>query len=296
MGVVAVDWSGRRTGERRHLWTAEAADGDLVSLACGRTRAQLGDHLAARADADPGLVVGFDFSFSFPAWFLDERGFATAPELWDAATRDGEAWLRTCAWPFWGRPDKPRPDLPHHLRVTEAAIGAAGAAVGGVRPKSTFQIGGAGSVGTGSVRGFPVLARLRRAGFAIWPFDAPATPPVAVEIYPRLLTGAVVKSNRDARRAHLDEHHPDIDPALRDLALSNEDAFDAAVSAIVMSRHERHLRALTETDDPVVRREGWVWAPPPAEPPGSFAAGRASERLAQARHRGVDRGSEDLGQ
>ena len=49
-----------------------------MSLACGRTRAQLGDHLVARADADPGLVVGFDFSFSFPAWFLDERGFVVA--------------------------------------------------------------------------------------------------------------------------------------------------------------------------------------------------------------------------
>ncbi len=264
MGVVAVDWSGRRTGERRYLWTAEAADGELVSLACGRTRAQLADDLVARAHADPGLVVGLDFSFSFPAWFLDQRGFATAPELWDAATRDGEAWLRDCAWPFWGRPGRPRPDLPQHLRATEAAIGEA--AAGGIRPKSTFQIGGAGSVGTGSLRGFPVLARLRRAGFAIWPFDAPATPPVAVEIYPRLLTGAVVKSDGDARRAHLDHRHPGIEPALRDLALAGEDAFDAAVSAIVMSHHGGHLRALDAIDDPVVRREGWVWAPPAADP------------------------------
>ena len=76
MSVLAVDWSGRRTGERRFLWTAEAADGALLDLACGRTRAQLTDDLLARASASPGVVVGFDFSFSLPAWFLDERRFA----------------------------------------------------------------------------------------------------------------------------------------------------------------------------------------------------------------------------
>ena len=257
MTVLAIDWSGRRTGERRYLWTAEAADGELVGLACGRTRGELAADLVARAAERPGLVVGFDFSFSLPEWFLDQQGFAGAPELWEAATRDGEDWLRDCAAPFWGRPGRPRPELPQHLRVTEAGI----AAVGGVRPKSTFQIGGAGSVGTGSLRGFPVLARLRAAGFCVWPIDAPAAAPVAVEIYPRLLTGAVVKSDPQARRAHLDERHPGIAPEWRDLAINSEDAFDAAVSALVMSGHEHELRALPVVDDPVVRREGWVWSP-----------------------------------
>ncbi len=269
MGVIAVDWSGRRTSERRYLWIAEAAAGELTGLECGRSRAQLGDDLVARVDADPGLVVGFDFSFSLPAWFLDQRGFAEAPDLWDAAARHGEDWLRTCAPPFWGRPGHRRPELPGHLRVTEAGI----ASVGGVRPKSTFQIGGPGSVGTGSLRGFPVLARLRRAGFAIWPFDAPATPPVAIEIYPRLLTGAVVKSDPAARRAHLEHRHPGLRPSLRELAVRSEDAFDAAVSALVMSAHEADLRALPTMDDPVARREGWVWAPPPGR--GSLSSTRS---------------------
>ena len=93
-----------------------------------------------------------------------------------------------------GSTGRRRPAGQEQFRRTEATI----AAVGGIRPKSTFQIGGAGSVGTGSVRGFPILARLRAGGFTIWPFDVAPTPPVAVEIYPRALTGAVVK--RDARR------------------------------------------------------------------------------------------------
>jgi hypothetical protein len=257
VSVFAVDWSGRRTGEHRYLWTAEAADGELLGLTSGRTRAQLTADLVARSGQTPGPVVGFDFSFSLPAWFLDRRGFAGAPELWAAATREGEEWLRECAPPFWGRPGRPRPELPQHLRVTEDRI----AAVGGIRPKSTFQVGGAGSVGTGSLRGFPVLARLRAAGFAIWPIDVPAPAPVAVEIYPRLLTGAVVKSDLHVRRAHLEERHPGIAPDLRELAVASEDAFDAAVSALVMSLHEDDLRALPAVEDPVLRREGCVWGP-----------------------------------
>jgi hypothetical protein len=255
VSVVAVDWSGRRTGERRHLWTAEAHDGELLRLVAGRTRREVIDELVGRADEMPGVVAGFDFSFSLPEWFLRDRGYANARALWDAAATDGEAWLRECEPPFWGRPGRPRPDVPAHLRRTEAEI----AAVGGIRPKSSFQIGGAGSVGTGSVRGFPALARLQDAGFTIWPFDEPARPPVAVELWPRALTGPVVKSDARARAAHLDQHLPDLAPALRDAVVGSEDAFDAAVSAVVMSRHEPELRSLPALDDEG-RSEGCVWS------------------------------------
>ncbi len=257
MTVVAVDWSGRRTGERRHLWLAEADRGALVRLVAGRARAEVIDELVARASDRPGVVVGFDFSFSLPAWFLDACGYERARDLWDAAALDGEQWLQECAPPFWGMPGRRRPDLPGHLRRTEAEV----AAVGGIRPKSSFQIGGAGSVGTGSLRGFPALARLQDSGYSIWPFDAPPTAPVAVEIWPRTFTGAVVKSDATARAAHLDAHLPGLEGHLRDQAVGSEDAFDAAVSAVVMSRHEASLRALPEHSEPEYRREGCVWAP-----------------------------------
>lgn len=84
--------------------------------------------------------------------------------------------------------------LPDDLRRTDREAPA----IGGIRPKSVFQIGGAGAVGTGSLRGMPILKRLRDAGFAVWPFDAPRWPCV-VEIYPRLLTGAVNKGSAGAR-------------------------------------------------------------------------------------------------
>jgi hypothetical protein len=255
--VVAVDWSGRRTGEHRHLWLAEAEGGALVRLEAGRTRAQVVDELVARADDVPGLVVGFDFSFSLPVWFLDDRGYTSAPDLWDAAALDGERWLHDCRPPFWGRPGTTRPPLPADLRVTEASLGA----VGGIRPRSTFQIGGAGSVGTGSVRGFPALGRLRDSGYAIWPFDHPADAPVVVEIWPRVFTGPVVKSDASQRAAHVDQLLSGVDPGMRARAVLSEDAFDAAVAAVAMSHHEEALRALPPFGDAVVQREGWIWTP-----------------------------------
>jgi hypothetical protein len=257
VSVVAVDWSGRRTGEQRHLWTAEAHDGVLLRLERGRTRTEVADELVGRARDTPGVVVGFDFSFSLPAWFLRERGDRRARDLWDAAATEGEEWLRACEPPFWGRPGRGRPELAAHLRHTEAALGP----VGGIRPKSSFQVGGAGSVGTGSLRGFPVLARLQDAGYAIWPFDAPAHPPVALEIWPRVFTGPVVKSDPRARAAHLDVHHPALDATLRVAAVGSEDAFDAAVSAVVMSRHEAELRSLPAPDHVDAQLEGCVWQP-----------------------------------
>jgi Protein of unknown function (DUF429) len=260
--VVAVDWSGRARGERRAIWVAEALDGDILRLEDGRSRDEVADLLLDLAARDPQLVVGLDFSFSLPEWFLDERGFATVDDLWAAAKRDGEGWLRRCDPPFWGRPGVARPPLPAHLRVTEAHAPAHG----GVRPKSSFQIAGAGSVGTGSIRGFPVLARLRCAGFAIWPFDCGALPRV-VEVYPRACTGSVVKSRRDARARLLETRFPQVATSVRARAVASEDAFDALVTALVMARHADELAALGPPAEPAADREGWMWCPRDAPDP-----------------------------
>src|SRR5690606_29646039 len=118
-------------------------------------------------EADRGpLVVGLDFAFSFPAWFVEGQGFSEASELW-AAMHGGlaERWLQSCEPPFWGRPGKPKCGEHPHFRRTEQDYRSRGH-----QAKSVFQIGGAGAVGTGSLRGMPVLHRLRRAGFTVWPF------------------------------------------------------------------------------------------------------------------------------
>jgi hypothetical protein len=256
MRVIAVDWSGAKAGVRGplKLWHAEAANGGLCDLRGWRERDGLVAYLTDVAATEPGLVVGLDFAFSAPRWFLDELCLRSAPELWDLACSRGEGWLAGCEPPFWGRIRGSRPEMPSLYRRADMLN------VAGISPKSVFQIGGPGQVGTGSVRGWPYLKRLRDAGFAVWPFDASRLP-LAVEIYPRLLTGAVNKSRPESRATYLDRHYPELDAEHRAVAAASEDAFDAAVSALVMSRLGHEFSALPRITDPTSLLEGLIWKP-----------------------------------
>jgi hypothetical protein len=257
--VRAVDWSGAVKGSSTHIWQAHVVEGELVALYNGRSRQEVVDELIALRSRTPGgLVVGLDFSFSFPAWFVRQQSCATVDELWETVEQKGEGWLAECASPFWGRPGRRRPELPErqaHLRRAEASI-----AVGAISPKSTFQIGGAGAVGTGSVRGMPHLRRLRAAGFSIWPFDPPS-PSVILEVYPRLLTGPVRKNRREERARYVAGAPWSVAPAFTAAIIESEDAFDAAISALAMGEHLADLAALAPSDDPVTLLEGDVWRP-----------------------------------
>ena len=231
----------------------------LVAVAAGRTRQGAGEHLLRLAGEHARLAVGLDFSFSFPAWWMAEQGWEDGPAAWSAAAREGEAWLARCAPPFWGRPGRRAPRFDPRrpaLRVTEASAPA----TGGIRPSSTFQIGGARAVGTASVRGMPLLGRLRAAGFHVWPFDPPGWP-LVVEIYPRLFTGPVRKCDRLARRRMLEERFPDMEPTLAEVTAGSEDAFDAAVSALEMAGNAAELAALPRLTDRVSAIEGCLWRP-----------------------------------
>ena len=249
MRALAVDWSGARApgAQRRAIWVAEAIDGVLSRLSGGFTRDEAVD--AVLRGAHPGVVVGFDFSFSFPRWFVDAIGAADGPGAWEVVAAEGEAWLEACAPPFWGRPGRPCPPTDPGRpawRRTET---------GPLRPKSTFQVGGAGSVGTGSVRGMPHLRRLRDGGVAVWPFDEPDPGrPVAAEVYPRWATGPVRKASAVARAAHVAGLGAAVPPRFEKAVTSCEDAFDAACTAVVLSRGEWEWPVTDGTD----RAEGRI--------------------------------------
>ena len=212
------------------------------------------ERLLELAAEDSEVTVGLDFGFSLPAWFLDDHGIASAAELWAGADRL-ETWLAQSPPPFWGKPGRRRPTLTpeRHWRRTELATLP--------RPKSVFQIGGAGSVGTASLRGMPILDRLRRGGFAIWPFDPPRLP-LVMEVWPRLAMGSVVKSRIEARRSWLgsDGRAFRLPAAVRALAEGSEDAFDATVAALALAGDFHG--DLPAIDNITVRREGWIWGVP----------------------------------
>ena len=256
MRAIAIDWSGARLGAERHIWLAEAREpGRLARLEGGRSREAIAT--ALQHLHDPHTAIGLDFAFSVPAWFAHHLGLSNAPHLWALAEARGEDWLQGCQPPFWGRPGRPRPRLPGSpFRQTERQVPP----TAGILPKSIFQIGGPGAVGTGSIRGMPLLGRLHAAGAAIWPFDPPGWP-LVVEIYPRLLSGPVRKSRPAARRRLLEQRYPGLDPAHLAAATQSEDAFDAAISALVMLEHADDLTTLPPEADPIVRLEGRIWHP-----------------------------------
>ncbi len=279
--MIAVDWSGRLVGERTSIWLAEAElqgqptfqhpGSAVVRLEAGRTRAQVIDELcriAATATAEDPVLIGLDFSFSFPAWWVRDQGCRNVGQLWELAASDGNRWLEGCEAPFWGRPGRPRPADLQQFRLCEQAL----LPVGGIRPKSTFQIGGAGSVGTGSVRGMALLPQLREHGCSIWPFDPPG-PVTVFEMYPRLFTGPVVKSDAQRRTAYLEASFSGIPLALSALGAASEDAFDALICAQTIAAAAAlgvtPLQTSMSADPETVALEGWIPLPAPAAPDGT---------------------------
>ena len=291
--VVAVDWSGDRSpaGQRRKIWagvwTAGAGGrvfGGRVALESGRTRDEVAEWLIEMARETPRMVVGVDFCFSYPAWFVAEHGAKTAPEFWEIVVEHGERWLgRECEDArFWGRVGKFRtgkkpPEFCgdfglRMLRQADIACKVQGkildpseaAKVKGIAPKSPFQIGGAGAVGTGTLRGIPLLPELVRGGFSIWPFHSTRLPMV-VEIYPRLLTGEVKKGDPEERAKYLkrkqkeEAAYASVREAVLAKARGSEDAFDALVSVIEMSARRRDFPHLKQSTDAVTLLEGAVW-------------------------------------
>lgn len=255
--VYAVDWSGDRQQAARKIWLAESSDRELVRLENGRSREDITAFFIEKAKHDPRFIVGFDFCFSFPLWFCRKLGAESAAGVWRQVTLEGEQWIMDCRSPFWGRRGKACPAEGQRFRTTERDIALC---FTGTRPKSIFQIGGAGAIGTGSLRGMPVLAALREAGFSIWPFD-PSDWPRIVEIYPRALTGPVNKSSLEKRRQYLRARLPHLSERRCAAASSCEDAFDAAVSVLVMQKHIDGLARLGQATDHCELLEGRIWYP-----------------------------------
>jgi alkylated DNA nucleotide flippase Atl1 len=260
--VIAIDWSGRSgVDQKRALWLGEAVTGELVRLEGGRLRAEVVELLIAERDRDPNLFVGLDFAFSLSAWYLLDRGLATRA-LWAALAEEAltpsmrriglARWMNAPEPPFWTTSEAHALLAPdQEFRRTETDVRAPG-----FQPKSVFQLVGAGQVGRGSLYGMQALHRLASAGFRVWPFDS-ATPPVVVEIFPRLLTGAVRKNRQSERARYLAPIR--MSSELRALAAASEDAFDAAVSALTMAAAVEQLVALPEA--PEYALEGKIWQP-----------------------------------
>ncbi|MEM9065706.1 MAG: hypothetical protein AAGB51_09490 [Planctomycetota bacterium] len=162
-------------------------------------------------------LVGFDFAIGYPTATDGSHVLPTGRELCAmlaeritddasgnnnrfqvAQSLNAEIKAKTgdSCGPFWGRPrELDLPDLPptrpsntsiEKLRPTEVAARKATRS----KPKSPWQLTGAGSVGSQSLVGLPVVHRLLmheglRQRASLWPFEEPSDITIS-EIYPSL--------------------------------------------------------------------------------------------------------------
>ena len=160
------------------------------------------------------------------------------------------AGCRSASRPFWGRP---RPGATRAARRTSAAPRPRSRRSAGSAPsRRSRSAGPAASVPVRSA-GSPPSPGCRTRASRSGPSTTRRHRRSRSRSGPRTLhrTGREVRS-AGARRA------PRCAPARarrrwRDAAVGSEDAFDAAVSALVMSRHEAELRALPALDDLAAR-------------------------------------------
>ena len=270
---IGVTWSAA-SGDRdaaKNVWVALVRHGKLVGLEPELSLDQAGDFIDVGRQQDDPVLVGMDFGFSLPAWWVDAHYGGSAPRLWEGMQHlewDSEPdpqWPKQLPPPFWGPNIRRRPALPpggRWLRETEERVWRRT----GVEPKSVFQLSGAGRVGGQSVRGMTELYALQSVGWRIWPFDAPGRQAI-VEVLPRALwrahaTRQGASSPSEARAALAPIlcgflQVEDLD--LCDLITWEHSAFEAAFIAWALSKTAPALPDLT--DHAMAQREGWIWRP-----------------------------------
>ena len=270
--LVWADGAERERRRRRLVGTQAPGNGDTSGPPRRTTACSSASRPAARATrwstswspgptSRPGIVVGFDFSFSLPEWFLRD-------------TRLRRARARS------GMP--PRPTVRRGCATASRRSGAVRAGpdptcprtCAAPRPRSPRSAGSAPSRRSRSA-GPAASAPVRSAASPPWPdCRTPATrsgrsthrrrPPVAVEIWPRTFTGPVVKSDAAARAAHLDAHLPRARThrgATRPSAAKTRSTPQCRRWSCRVTKPA--LRALPALDDPGLRTEGCVWSPAP---------------------------------
>ena len=308
---IAVDWSAsnKPTSGKDSIWSCVGdRRAEPLRTTNHRTRRAaegwLLDYLTVAVRAGQRVLVGLDFPYGYPA------GFAAALELqgepwravwtylegqiadnghnvsnrFEVAARINQRLGRHA--PFWGRPEHlTLPSLPFRKEVAYHAP-----ELGGLSewrqaeqelqrlktwPQSVWKLAGAGAVGSQSLVGIPVVARLRdhealHDVSRVWPFevevpDLPAGSPAVVhaEIWPSIVPFA------DEPGAYRDEkqvravvrHWRELDSACR-LA----DLFAAAPARAVVRGEEGWVLGAPAPGTPIAPR-------PPRKSPSTLERG-----------------------
>jgi hypothetical protein len=226
---VVIDWSANSTPKRGRdsIWVA-VLDDNGISVSNPSTRAAAEQGVAELVEADPSgrSLIGVDFSLGYPAGTASALGLTGCP--WASMARllgesilDDErnsnnrfevasalnARMTATGSPFWGcppaiagdtlTPTKPASFAPlDEWRIVESVLREQGH-----RPFSSWQLLGAGAVGSQSLLGLPMIHRLATRfadRVSVWPFTTGLRAPnldsgsvIVAEVWPALVPLAV---------------------------------------------------------------------------------------------------------
>ncbi|MGR3434015.1 MAG: molybdopterin-guanine dinucleotide biosynthesis protein B [Shimia sp.] len=221
--VVIVDWTGGgpspATPSANAIWIGRESGGTSSEPLYVRDRPTardvLTEHLDAAVAQGRRVLVGFDFPFAFPKGFAEALTGQSGPfPVWDwlaeriTDLRGGTDRIDVAAeanrhfpgdGPFWFnnyQRTRPLADLPHKRPVAPPLDEWRGPEEEAAGAFSVWQLGGGGAPGSQALMGLPVLRALRRrygSDLSVWPFEAPTTPIVLVEIFPSILRETVAR-------------------------------------------------------------------------------------------------------
>lgn len=268
--VIIADWSAASAlsparPSKDAIWICRADHAGLTT-SYHRSRMQAEAMLLAEINAaqlaGARLLIGCDFPFGYPQGFAQALTAQTAAKaVWQylaGAITDGDDNANNrfevadainaqfASGPFWGRPEgRILPHLPARKLVDYTALPFAERREIERRIPSAqpvWKLYTTGSVGSQSLMGLPMIARLSRlAGVSVWPFDATLTDVVLAEIYPSLLAPIVAQN----------------------LALQGAGAIKDAVQVQVLAAALHRQRAsvwdqVLELPHADARNEGWI--------------------------------------
>ena len=234
---VMVDWSAHSTPKRGRdsIWIASGTSRGRVDLVNPPTRHEAVALLTdlVLANAKERVLIGFDFSFGYPAGFAEAvLGVGAGwSEVWamlheriaDGATNTNNrfevaAHLNASldgTGPFWGHPGRSAPVARHRPapgRLAEFRLTEQRVIDDGYRPFSSWQLAYPGSVGSQMLLGIARVEGLRRDPrlvdrCRVWPFETgfgteriggePGSV-VLAEIWPSMFPITSAESVRDA--------------------------------------------------------------------------------------------------
>lgn len=284
--IVVVDWSANNTPKvgADSIWVAHLDRGGTAIAVNHRTRHRAFEAVLALAAVPGRVLLGFDFPLGHPAGFAARLGLAGEPwaatwaMLADLITDDArncnnrfevaaEMNRRLGNLQFWAapprlagahltttRPARGADDLPE-FRTVERHLRDQGR-----YPFSVWHLLGAGSVGSQSLTGIPVVERLRhhpsiRDRVRIWPFETGLRLPtghdriVVAEVWPSAIRFDHVQHPvKDARQ---------VIALAQWLAEQPADVFAPPVanSPTVLAEAIVHEAIVREA---IVREEGWI--------------------------------------